>query len=196
MRLARTAGVALVVLALGAPPLEAAARSSAAPKPCRKTGTLRTAKGKLLRNSSKANPGKRFKDRADQRDEDQERRLGATANLSGFTMTVTAGEFVQSLSTIENSGYLKIAVKICNRNDDAQPINPVLDWSLLTPAGVQIDPAFVSVPALGPGTLVKGGESVGDLYFDVGAQRGDFYAIFKPFAEAFEESRGVWKVTI
>ena len=110
-------------------------------------------------------------------------------------MTVTGGGFLPFLSTIETDGYMKVSVKICNRNSDAQDVTDV-DWKLQTPAGNQIDTAFVSVPTLQGGSLVHGGEITGDLYFTVGAQRGGFYVIFSPSSKVFDNARGIWKLTI
>ena len=82
------------------------------------------------------------------------------------------------------------------RDDEAQSVNPTFDWVAQTPAGTQVMPTFVSAPTLAPSDIVKGGETTGDIYFEVGAARGDFFLIFKPISEPFDDSRGVWKVTI
>ena len=165
-------------------------------RPCSKTGTYVKPNGETARNTSRANPGQIFVGRADQHDEDQERQLGQTANLGGYTVTVTAGEFVPSLSEGEQAGYLKVAVKVCNRNGEVQDVNPFFDWKLQTPAGTQIDPAITSAATLPAVGLVQNGEDAGDLYFAVGEQRGDFFAIFQPASKLFDESRGLWKLTI
>ncbi|MCI0633971.1 MAG: DUF4352 domain-containing protein [Actinobacteria bacterium] len=165
-------------------------------RPCAKTGTYVKPNGEPGRNTTRANPGLLFVDRADQRDEDQERQLGQTANLGGYTVTVTAAEFVPSLSDDEQAGYLKVAVKVCNRNGEAQDVNPFFDWKLQTPSGTLIDPAITSAATLPAVGLVQDGEVAGDLYFAVGEQRGDFYAIYQPASKLFDESRGLWKLTI
>ena len=165
-------------------------------RPCAATGTYVKPNGEPARNTSRANPGKLFEGRLDQRDEDQERELGQTANLGGYTTVVTGGQLVGAVSELETAGYLKVSVKVCNRNGEAQDVNSFFDWKLQTPAGTQVDPAITSAPTLPAVGLVQGGEVVGDLYFEVGAQRGDFYAIYQPASKLFDESRGLWKLTI
>jgi hypothetical protein len=192
----------LVVAGLVLGGLGAAAPAAAEPvvghqeRPCTKTSTYVKPNGEPARNSSRANAGQLFVERADQRDEDQERQFGQTANLGGYTVTVTTGEFVPSLSETEQAGYLKVAVKVCNRNGEAQDVNPFFDWKLQTPAGTQVDPAITSASTLPAVGLVQNGEVAGDLYFAVGDQRGDFFAIYQPASKLFDESRGLWKLTI
>jgi len=164
-------------------------------KACANTGTYVKPDGKKAKNSGKHNPGKLFKGRPNRQDEDEERNTGETANLAGYTATVTAGEFVQSLSSFENDGYLKLAVKICNRNSDPQQTN-IFDWKVQTPAGNQIDPDISSIPTLQTGTLVKGGEVAGDLVFAIDGQKGDFFVIYKPVSDPFNDIRGIWKITV
>jgi hypothetical protein len=192
----RLVGAGLVLIALGATaPAAAEQPAGHAERPCTKTGTYLKPNGEPARNASRANAGQLFIDRADQRDEDQERQLGQTANLGGYTVTVTAGEFVPSLSETEQSGYLKVSIKVCNRNGEAQDVNPFFDWKLQTPGGTLIDPAITSAATLPAVGLVQNGEVAGDLYFSVGEQRGDFYAIYQPASKLFDESRGLWELT-
>jgi hypothetical protein len=177
----------------------AAADSSAtAPtktKRCANTGTYIKPGKKKPENSGKNNAGKLFKGRPGRDSDDQERNTGETANLGGFAATVTGASFQQSVSSIDDSGYLKVSVKVCNRNSDTNAENP-LDWELQTPNGNRINIAIVAAPTLTPGTLVGGGEQVGDVYFEIGPQRGDFYVIFKPLSDPLGEERGIWKVSI
>ena len=51
-------------------------------------------------------------------------------------------------------------------------------------------------PTLPFGTLVGGGEQAGDVYFPVGAQKGDFYVVFKPLSDPLGDEQGLWKVSI
>jgi hypothetical protein len=164
-------------------------------KRCTTTGTYVTPGSTTPKNSGKNNPGKLFKERPGQDSGDQERNTGETANLGGFAATVTSASFEQSLSSVENDGYLKASVKICNRNRDTNDESP-LDWKLQTPNGNRIDMTFTSAPTLQPGTLIGGGDQAGDVYFPIGGQKGDFYVIFKPLSDLFGEERGVWKVSI
>jgi len=108
---------------------------------------------------------------------------------------VTGAEFVQSLSSFENDGYLKVSVKVCNRNRDTNDEGP-LDWKLQTPNGNQVTQTLTAAPTLTSGTLVGGGEQAGDLYFAVDGQKGDFYVVFKPVSDPFGEEQGLWKVTL
>jgi Domain of unknown function (DUF4352) len=164
-------------------------------KRCATTGTYVKPGSTTPKNSGKNNPGKLFKERPGQDSGDQERNTGETANLGGFAATVTSASFEQSLSGFENDGYLKVSVKICNRNSDTNDESP-LDWKLQTPNGNRIDMTFTSAPTLQPGTLIGGGEQAGDVYFPVDGQKGDFYVIFKPLSDPFGDERGVWKFSI
>ena len=190
-----TATAALLVGAVGA--TSASANATTKPKRCATPGTyVKPGKTKPVGNSGKNNAGKLFKGRPGQKDGDQERNTGETANLGGFAATVTSAEFVQSLSSFENSGYLKVSVKVCNRNSDTNAINTFLDWKLQTPTGNQVMQTITSAPTIPPGTLVGGGEQTGDIFFDVDGQKGDFYVVFKPASDPFGEEQGLWKITL
>lgn len=134
-----------------------------------------------------------FPGRPDAQGEDQERNIGEEARLSGYTAVVNSAEFVQSISEFEDAGYVKINVTVTNRDDAAQPYN-LFDWRLQSPGGTVKDAGFVSAPTLDSGDLVGGGTVTGDVYFDVGDEKGDFFVIYKP--DAFDAARGVWKVTV
>lgn len=137
--------------------------------------------------------GRLFPGRVDAQDEDQERNIGESAKLSGYTATVTAAAFRQELSSFEQDGYLVIEVTIENRDSKAQPYN-TFDWKLQTPNGQVIDPGFSSNESLGSGDLVSGGKVSGKVTFEVGSTKGDFYIIYKP--DPFDAARGVWKATV
>lgn len=133
-----------------------------------------------------------FPGRADAQKEDQERNIGDSAKLSGYTATVTAAGFQQSVSDFEDAGYITIDVTIANRDKKAQPYN-VFDWKLQTPGGQVIDPGLTLADQLGSGDLVGGGSVSGKVVFEVGAVKGDYFIIYKP--DAFDAARGIWKVT-
>jgi Domain of unknown function (DUF4352) len=199
MHMKRTVGItttaALLIATVGA--ASASANAPAKAKRCATTGTyVKPGKTKPVGNSGKNNPGKLFKGRPGKNSEDQERHTGETANLGGFAATVTGASFQQSLSTFENDGYMKVSVKVCNRNSDNNDINTTLDWKLQTPNGNQVMQTFTSAATLTSGTLVGGGEQAGDIYFNVDGQKGDFYVVFKPVSETFGNERGIWKVTV
>jgi hypothetical protein len=165
-------------------------------KRCATTGTyIKPGKTKPVGNSGKNNPGKLFKGRAGQSDGDQERNTGETANLGGLAATVTGASFEQSLSSFENDGYLKVSVKVCNRNSDTNDVTP-LDWKMQTPNGNRVNLTITSAPTFSPGTLVGGGEQAGDVYFPVGGQKGDFYVVFKPLSDPLGDEQGIWRVSI
>jgi hypothetical protein len=179
--------------------------TAAAPKPCAATGIDPTKKavhvnkkGKAKKLSEPENPGKLFgKGRVDRQDEDQERNWGEVATIAGFSTAVTSGGFVQSAGQFEEDGYIRVSVKICNRNDDAQG-GSAYDFRLQTPAGQVLDPTIVvQAPTLPyvPTDLVKGGELAGDIYFPTGAAApGEYFVIYKP--DLLDESRGIWKVPV
>jgi hypothetical protein len=134
-----------------------------------------------------------FPGRPDAQGEDQERNIGQEARLSGYTAVVNSAEFMQTISEFEDAGYVKINVTVTNRDDAAQPYN-LFDWRLQAPGGTVKDPGFVSASTLDSGDLVTGGTVTGDIYFEVGAETGDFFVIYKP--DPFDAARGVWKVTV
>ena len=136
---------------------------------------------------------KLFAGRVDAQREDKERNVGQSVDISGYTATVTAGAFQQSLNEFQKDGYVVADVTIANRDDRAQAYN-LFDWKLQTPTGQVIDPTFsIDGGMLGSGDLVKGGSVTGKTTFKVGADKGDFYVIYKP--DAFDSARGIWKVT-
>jgi hypothetical protein len=189
-----TATAALLIGTVGA--ASASANAPAKAKRCATTGTyIKPGKTKPVGNSGKNNPGKLFKGRPGQNDGDQERNTGETANLGGFAATVTGASFEQSLSSFENDGYLKVSVKICNRNSDTNDTSP-FDWKLQTPNGNRIDSTFTSAAPPIEGTLVGGGEQAGDVIFPVDGQKGDFYVVFKPVSDPFGKDQGLWKITL
>jgi hypothetical protein len=135
-----------------------------------------------------------FAGRLDAQKEDQERNIGGSVELSGYTSTVSAAKFQQTLSMIEEDGYIVADVTVLNRDKKAQSYN-LFDWKLQTPSGQVIDPGFSSIQGtLSSGDLITGGTVSGKVVFETGAQKGDFYIIYKP--DAFDSARGIWKVTV
>lgn len=134
-----------------------------------------------------------FPGRPDSQKSDKERNIGQGVELSGYTATVTAAGFKQSVSDFEKDGYVVVDVTILNRDSKAQPYN-TFDWKLQTPNGQVIDPGITSGQSVGSGDLVSGGNVSGQVVFEVGAQKGAFYIIYKP--DAFNSDRGIWKVTV
>jgi hypothetical protein len=204
-RLIRRAAISVVLTLLPVTAFDAMAGAHARPthyaRPCKTTGIDPTRKavhvirGKPKKLKKPENPGRLFgKTRPDRQKEDQERNFGEIVLISGYSATVVSAGFVQTVGEFEDAGYMKISVKICNRDEEAQAYGSI-DWRLQTPGGQVIDPGFVvSAPTLTPrADLVEGGEVAGDVYFEIDGQRGDFYIIYKP--DSFDASRGIWKVT-
>ncbi len=112
---------------------------------------------------------KLFAGRADAQKEDQERNIGEGAKLSGYTATVTAAGFQQSVSDFEKKGYVVVDVNILNRDSRTQSYNP-FHWKLQTPKGQVTDPGITSVETLHSGDLIAGGTVSGKIVFEVGPE--------------------------
>ena len=133
-----------------------------------------------------------FPGRVDAQREDKERDIGQGVEISGYTATVSALAFQQSVSDFETDGYVMADVNVFNRDDKAQAYS-ISDWKLQTASGQVLDPTFVTSEILRSGDLVTGGTVAGRVPFKVGTEKGDFYLIYKP--DAFDAARGIWKVT-
>lgn len=134
-----------------------------------------------------------FPNRPDEKENDHERNLGESAELSGYTATVTGAGFQQQLSDFETNGYLVAQVTLLNRDSEAQSYN-TFEWKLITPTGTIIDP-YLGGEQLGSGDLAGGGGQIaGQLIWEVGAAPGDYYIVYDPSDPG--DDRGVWKVTI
>lgn len=146
------------------------------------TGDSATAKGNAL-----------FLGRPDVKRADIERNIGQSAELSGYTVTVVKVAFQGEVSEFEKDGYLIADVTILNRDDKAQSYN-VFEWKLITPAKQIIDPTITSKKQLGSGDLAKDGTVSGQVIWEVGSQKGDYYVVYDP--ADFGDERGIWKATI
>jgi hypothetical protein len=134
-----------------------------------------------------------YPNRPDEKSHDHERKLGDGADLSGYTATVSSAGYQQQLSVIETSGYLVASATLLNRDKSAQSYN-TFEWKLITPTGTIIDPYFGG-DQIGSGDLAGGGGHVaGNLVWDVGTTRGDYYIVYDP--SDLGDDRAVWKVTI
>lgn len=132
-----------------------------------------------------------FQDRPDRRQDDVERQVGQPADVSGYTARITLARFQRELTTFERNGYVVANVTLQNDDDQVRTYGPS-DWKLL-PAGNVIQPAFGSIRQLGSGELAEGAMVSGQIVWEVGSQRGDFYIVFEPPGAG--DARGVWKVT-
>lgn len=133
-----------------------------------------------------------YPDRPDAQPEDQERAIGQSATINGLEGTVTSGAFRAQISEFETDGYLVIEVSLRNTHSEARPYN-TFNWRIQTPSGQVLDPYFGG-DQLGSGDLVQDGTTSGQVTFEVGDQKGDFYVVWKP--EPFDAARGIWRVTI
>lgn len=143
-------------------------------------------KGGSATTASKLFPG-----RPDVKKKDVEKNIGEGVQVSGYTATVSRAAFQQQLSQFKKNGYMVADVMLLNRDSKAQSYN-TFNWKLITPQGTIIDPCLCG-KELGYGDLVNGGTISGQLVWEVGTQKGDFYIIFDP--PGFDEARGIWKVT-
>lgn len=134
-----------------------------------------------------------YPDRSDRQKEDQEVQVGGEVRLSGYTASVASAEFRPQLDQFRTDGYLVVSVTVANRDDETQMYN-TFDWKLQTPNGQVIDPTFSGDQTVGSGDLVPGGTTQGEVTFEIGATKGDYYVIYKP--DPFDAARGVWKVTV
>jgi hypothetical protein len=174
------------------------AGAAAKPKPCTNIATAVGKNGKPLKNSGKENGQKLFKGRPSAGPHDQERVIGATANVSGYTTTVLGAQVFPQIDDFQNDGYFKVTVRICSRDDGPQRWS-VSDWKLQTPSGNTVSPTIVvSVPTLdyAGGELATDGRVEGDVYFQVGnpAPPGTYYVLYEP--DFLNETHGVWQVNI
>lgn len=153
---------------------------------------VETDAGSSATTVASASENRLYPGRPDTKKKDVEKAIGEGAQVSGYTATVSKAEFQQQLSQFERNGYMTADVTLLNRDSKAQSYN-TFNWKLITPQGTIIDPCLCG-KQLGSGDLVNGGTISGQLVWEVGAQKGDFYIIFDP--PGFDEARGVWKVTV
>lgn len=147
--------------------------------------------------ASTAKPGEAslYPNRPDKKKGDKERVVGQSADLSGYTVTLTSAAFQQEISLFEKEGYLITQVSITNRDKSAQSYN-FFHWKLITPQGTIIDPCFCvgTAERLSSGDLVTGGRVEGAIPFEVKGAKGAFYLIFDP--PGFGDERAIWQITI
>ena len=134
-----------------------------------------------------------FPGRPDAQSKDQERNIGASAMLGGYTATVTSATWKQDLDVVSTDGYILANVSVINRNSDSQSYSDS-DWRVQTPSGSVVDSTIdTNSGALNSGDLIKGGTASGEIAFDVGSAKGNYYLLYKP--KALDASRGVWRIT-
>jgi hypothetical protein len=133
-----------------------------------------------------------YPDRPDRQREDVEAAVGSSADVGGFSATVTELEYVPQLNDFEDEGYIVATVELTNTSDRSRPYN-TFDWVMVTPNGQSLDPGFVSEDQLGSGDLLQGGNVSGRVFFEVPGDApptGFYYIIYKP--DAFDAARAIW----
>lgn len=138
-----------------------------------------------------------YPNRPDKQKDDHEAAIGEEVRLSGYTTKVVQAGWTQQLDPyVLKAGYVTTTVTIANRDDKAQRYS-ITDWKIITPSGQVVDASFAGLAddkGLKSGDLVKGGTVTGDLAFEVGNTKGDYFIIYDP--DSFSSPRGVWKVTV
>lgn len=133
--------------------------------------------------SSNGNPGELYPDRANRYREDQERHIGESVMIGGYTTTVTDVRL--------DDRSIRASVEITNRDEEPQRIDST-QWTLVNPRIQTIQ----ATSAVFPRTELPGGKTVtAELSFAVDpAETGDYYIQYKP--ETLDAARGVWRYTI
>jgi hypothetical protein len=152
------------------------------------------------RKGDPPNPGALYPGRAGARDNDHEQVVGEEpVRFAGWSVWVLSAEFVDKPGQYECCGFLRLRVRLLNRNSDDQTWYRT-DFSIQTPSGEVYSPAIVvegGGDRLGiNGGLVHGGTTEGDLWFHIGDKRGDFFITFEPQSDPNNDDRGVWKVSV
>ncbi|MCZ7525315.1 MAG: DUF4352 domain-containing protein [Acidimicrobiia bacterium] len=139
------------------------------------------------------NPGALYPGRPGSQAEDQERAVGEPVRLAGYTATVRASSLLPTFVPAEDRTWVRVDVSLLNRDDRKQAYHP-WQWQLQTPSGVVHNPRAYLGPMLGSGELLPGSSVEGAVYFEIGAERGDCYVLFKP--ELLDAARGVWRIVV
>lgn len=153
------------------------------------------------RKGDDANPGALYPDRPGGKKTDHEQVVGnEPVRFAGWSVWVPSTEFVDRPGQFSCCGYLRLRVRILNRDQGDQTWNRT-DFSIQSPAGEVYSPAvFVAGSGGTPlginGGLVHGGVAEGDVWFHVGDRRGKFFVLWEPQHELSNQGRGVWSVTV
>lgn len=134
-----------------------------------------------------ARPGRLFRGRPDAQPADQERRRGQFAEISGVSARVLGWQWDDS--------YVAVRVEVRNGNDDGYYVSQN-EFRLQTPNRRVLDSGFQHFDwdgELVDADLLPGGRAVGNVLFDVGAERGEFYVLWKP---GVDRDRGVWRIRV
>ena len=126
-------------------------------------------------------PATLYPDRANQYREDQERRIGESVMIGGYTATVT------DVALDEEGRSITVDVEISNRDDGPQRVDST-QWTLVNPRVQTIDASGSTFTT----TELAGDETVAaSVSFTVDPEEaGDYYIQYKP--EALDAARGIW----
>ena len=134
------------------------------------------------RSGDSRNPGQLYPGRPDIQPDDHERAVGPEpVRFAGWSAYVTETGLVTSPDIIHGGTYLRVHVKLLNRNKDQQDwIHS--DWGLIYPTGEVYSPEFIQRDGgLGiSGGVVHGGIVEGDIWFNIRDQHGAFYVTWEP----------------
>ena len=124
--------------------------------------------------------GTLYPDRANQYREDQERRVGGSVRIGGYTTTVT---------DVQRDGdTVRVSVRIENRDEEAQRIDAT-QWTLVNPRIQTLEASSADFPL----TDLPGGKTVdAEVSFTIEPEEtGDYYIQYKP--EILDAARGIWR---
>ena len=144
---------------------------------------LLVALGAACGGENNGNPGALYPDRANQYREDQERHIGGSVRIGGYTATVTDVRL--------EDGSIRVFFEITNRDEGPQRIDST-QWTLVNPRVQTIEVTSADFPR----TELPGGKTVtAEVSFDIDPdEQGDYYIQYKP--ETLDAARGIWQYTI
>jgi hypothetical protein len=168
-----------------APPLPAAVpRGDAA-----SAGTVETAMA-----GEDPNPGERFPGRPDIRPKDRERDIGlqsGPARFSGWSAWIAAVGLESSAPDGHAGRWVKVTVRLVNRDDGAQALGD-RRWVLLGTDGINRQTEFATPSFVSQTAVIGGGEAWGELWFPAPPD-GRAWLSFRPDQAS---DRGVWAVDV
>ena len=153
------------------------------------------------RKGDKPNPGALYPNRPGGKKTDHEQVVSGTpVRFAGWSVWVLGTEFVDRPSQYDCCGFVRLHVRIVNRNQGEQTWYRD-DFSIQTPAGEVYSPVtFLAIGSGNPlgisGGLVHGGVVEGDIWFHVGDRRGKCFLLWAPQSSPFNEDQGVWSITL
>lgn len=144
---------------------------------------LLVALGAACGSDGNGNPGALFPGRANQYREDQERHIGESVMIGGYTTTVTDVQL--------DGRSIRVSIEITNRDEDPQRIDAT-QWTLVNPRVQTIEVTRADFPL----TELPGGKTVtAEVSFAIDPdETGRYYIQYKP--ETLDAARGIWQLRI